>query len=193
MRTFVIKSIFSLSILISFFACDIINDDSEDFKQDCELINSQNLANCESGSSDYNYCLIDVNPNSCTYGKDIGKSIFTNQVTLHYFGHQNWNLCKTRVGNLDALYQDFINEGIDNVRIIAIGKGQYSSDNSNWTEGNSIPIVADPSPNTLWTSWGASQWDVFFLDSSGEYVTDFNIKDWDYNKVYNQIKDILPK
>jgi len=53
-------------------------------------------------------------------------------------------------------------------------------------------MVADPPPNTLWTSWGVSQWDVFFLDSSGEYITDFNIKDWDYNKVYNQIKDILP-
>jgi hypothetical protein len=88
LRTFVIKSIFSLSILITFFACDIFNDDNEEFKQDCELINSQNLANCESGSSDYNYCLTDINPNSCTYGKDIGKSIFTNQVTVHYFGHQ---------------------------------------------------------------------------------------------------------
>ena len=54
-------------------------------------------------------------------------------------------------------------------------------------------MVADPSPNTLWTSWGASQWDVFFLDSSGEYVTDFNIKDWDYNKVYDQINDLLPE
>ena len=88
MKTFVLKSIFSLSILITFFACDIFNDDNEEFKQDCELINSQNLENCKSGSSDYNYCLTDINPNSCTYGKDIGKSIFTNQVTVHYFGHQ---------------------------------------------------------------------------------------------------------
>jgi|TARA_B100000315_G_scaffold144996_1_gene133896 hypothetical protein len=88
---------------------------------------------------------------------------------------------------------NLVSEGIDNVKIIAIGKEQYSDDNSNWTLGNSIPIVADPSPNTLWTSWGASQWDVFFLDSTGEYITDFNIKDWDYNKVYSQIKDILPE
>jgi len=79
------------------------------------------------------------------------------------------------------------------VKIIAIGKGQYSADNSKWTSGNSIPVVADPSPNNLWSSWGASQWDLFFLDSSGEYVTDFNINDWDYIKVYNQIKDLLPE
>ena len=78
------------------------------------------------------------------------------------------------------------------MRIIAIGEGQYSSDNSKWTEGNSIPVVVDHS-NGLDTSWDASQWDVFFLDSSGEYITDFNIKDWDYNKVYNHIRDILPE
>jgi len=89
LRAFIIKSIFSLSILITSFACDIVNNDNEEFQQDCELINSQNLANCESDNSDYNYCLTDINPNSCTYGKDIGKSIFPNQVTLHYFGHQN--------------------------------------------------------------------------------------------------------
>ncbi len=88
---------------------------------------------------------------------------------------------------------NLVSEGIDNVKIIAIGKEQYSGDNSKGISGNSISMVADPPPNTLWTSWGVSQWDVFFLDSTGEYITDFNIKDWDYNKVYNQIKDILPE
>ena len=77
------------------------------------------------------------------------------------------------------------------MRIIAIGEGQYSSDNSKWIEGHSIPVVVDHS-NGLDTSWDASQWDVFFLDSNGNYITDFNIHDWDYSKVYNQIKDILP-
>ena len=79
------------------------------------------------------------------------------------------------------------------MRIIAIGEGQYSAYNSNWTSENSIPVVVDPSPNTLWTSWGASQWDIFFLDANANYITDFNIHDWDYNKVYNQINALLPK
>ena len=78
------------------------------------------------------------------------------------------------------------------MRIIAIGEGQYSSDNSNWTEGNTIPVVVDPS-NSLWMSWGASQWDVFFLDSKGEYAADYNIHVWDYDKIYTQIKDLLPE
>ena len=144
-------------------------------------------------SQTYDYSLEDINTSSSTYGEVISPEYFIGQITLHYFGHQNWGTCTARVGYLNALYSDLLNEGIDNVKIIAIGKGQYSGDNSQWTEGNSIPIVADPSPNTLWTSWGVSQWDVIFLDSNGEYIADFNINEWDYNKVYNQIKDILPE
>ena len=76
------------------------------------------------------------------------------------------------------------------MRIIAIGEGQYSSDNSKWTAGHSVPVVVDYS-NGLNASWNASQWDVFFLNLNGNYITDFNIRDWDYDLVYNQIKDLL--
>ena len=89
MKVSAIKSTFSSIILITFFACDTFNNDTIQLEQDCELINSQNLENCESGNDNYNYCLTDINPNSCTYGENIGKSIFNNQVTVHYFGHQS--------------------------------------------------------------------------------------------------------
>ncbi len=56
-----------------------------------------------------------------------------------------------------------MDEGIVNVKIIAIGKGQYSTYNSDWTDDNTIPVVTDPSPNDIWTNWGASQRDLFFL------------------------------
>ena len=106
---------------------------------------------------------------------------------------------------MDSLYENLHNEGVDSVKIIAIGQGQYSDHNLNWTEGNSIPIVLDPSPNDLWSSWGASQWELFFLDSNGSYITDFDITDYttvadddtsivfEYNKVYNQIINLLPE
>tara|TARA_B100000315_G_C14051028_1_gene351897 strand:- start:100 stop:363 length:264 start_codon:yes stop_codon:yes gene_type:complete len=84
-----------------------------------------------------------------------------------------------------------ISQGIENVKIIAIGKGQYSADNSKWTTNNSIPIVTDESPNSLWASLGASQWDLYFLDSNGDYVTDFNINSWDYDKIYTTIVALL--
>ena len=85
-----------------------------------------------------------------------------------------------------------MDEGIDNVKIVAIGKSQYSINNSNWTNGNFIPVLVDLLPNNIWTSWEASQRDLFFLNSDGVYVTDFNITDWDYYQVYNQIKNLLP-
>ena len=64
---------------------------------------------------------------------------------------------------------------------------QYSSDNTNWTENNILPVLVDPSPYHIWGNWGAGQWDVFFLDSSGDYITDININPWDYDSVYNTI------
>ena len=92
---------------------------------------------------------------------------------------------------MNALYQDLLNQDINNVQIIAIGKGQYSSDNSDWTGDNTIPVVNDPSPNDIWMNWGASQWDLFFLDTNGNYVEHFNITTWEDNKIYNSIMNII--
>ncbi len=78
------------------------------------------------------------------------------------------------------------------MQIITIGKEQYSSDNSNWTDDNTIPVLNDPSPsNNTWQSWGASQWDLFFLDHNGNYVENFNINTWDSDKIYNSILNII--
>ena len=110
-------------------------------------------------------------------------------MTLHYFGHQNGGTCTARVGDLDALYQDILEDGIDNVKIFAIGKEEYSNDNINWTNGNSIPVMVDPIPHSTWSSWDAEQRDSFFLDQNGNYVEDFNITNFDYNNIYNTIRD----
>ena len=37
----------------------------------------------------YDYSLIDINPNSATEGDTLSPGYFENQITLHYFGHQN--------------------------------------------------------------------------------------------------------
>ena len=92
---------------------------------------------------------------------------------------------------MNTLYQDLLDQDINNVQIIAIGKGQYNAYNNDWIEGNSIPIIIDPSPYALWTSWSASQRDLYFLDANGNYVEDFNITIWDYNKIYNSIINII--
>jgi len=85
-----------------------------------------------------------------------------------------------------------LDKGFDNVKIVAIGKSQHSGNNSNWTNGNSIPVLVDLSPYNIWTRWGAGQRDLFFLNSDGDYVTDFSVDIWDYNQVYNQIYALLP-
>jgi|TARA_B100000959_G_scaffold204749_1_gene214576 hypothetical protein len=36
----------------------------------------------------YDYSLADINASSVTYGENIGPGYFTNQVSVHYFGHQ---------------------------------------------------------------------------------------------------------
>ena len=63
----------------------------------------------------------------------------------------------------------------------------FSSSNGDWTNGNSIPVLVDPSPYDVWSNWSADQRDLFFLDSDGNYVKDFNISIWDYEKIYNNI------
>ena len=63
----------------------------------------------------------------------------------------------------------------------------FSSNNGNWTNGNSIPVLVDPSPYNVWLNWGADQRDLFFLDLNGNYVKDFNITSWDYDTIYNTI------
>ena len=85
-----------------------------------------------------------------------------------------------------------MNEGIYNVKIFAIGKSQYNPSNTNWTNDNSIPVLVDPSPYNNWSSWGAGQRDLFFLDADGNYHTNFNITSWNYDLVYNTILEILP-
>ena len=37
----------------------------------------------------YDYSLVDKNPNSATDGETLSPGYFKNQITLHYFGHQN--------------------------------------------------------------------------------------------------------
>jgi len=51
----------------------------------CFLIHSCN----ENDPIVYDYSYIDVNTNSQNYNNYIGPGYFENQITLHYFGHQD--------------------------------------------------------------------------------------------------------
>ena len=100
-------------------------------------------------------------------------------------------MCSDRVDQLDEVYKAFVHRGIENIKIIAIGKNTYPQNtyNNNWTDGNIIPVVLN---NDIWDSRGAYQRDLFFLDSSGVYQTHYNITEWDKGKIEETIHSLLP-
>ena len=53
--------------------------------------------------------------------------------------------------------------------------------------------MLDSNPYETWQNWDAGQRDLFFLDSNGNYTTDFNISSWDYENIYNTILSLLPE
>ena len=93
---------------------------------------------------------------------------------------------------MNDLYQDLLDEGIENVKIIAIGRSEFSSANGNWIDSNSIPVLVDPLPYNTWLSWNPNQRDLFFLDMNGNYHTHYNISTLNYDEVYNTILELLP-
>ena len=142
--------------------------------------------------SQNDYLLTDINPSSHYHGEEISPEYFQGQVTLHYFGHQYWGTCTARAGQLNDLYADLVTQGYSEyVKIITIGKSAYSYDNSKWTDSIDIPVLVDPHPYNLWANWGANQWDLFFLDANGNYVTDFNINPWNYSNIYETIMSLI--
>ena len=125
-------------------------------------------------NAQYDYSLEDLNPSSDYYGNLIGTSYFTEQITLHYFGHFTWGTCGVRFEQLNELYDDLELSNIS-IALVGIGKDSHINSVSNWTEDNSAPVCADPAPFQVWEDWGAYQRDLFITDFNGELVYRENI------------------
>ena len=81
-------TIIVLLIFLGINGCNSDNNDVLVTNDDC--LEVANLDACSINSNlQYDYCVKDINVASCTYGKKIGPGYFANQVTLHYFGHQD--------------------------------------------------------------------------------------------------------
>ena len=117
--------------------------------------------------SQYDYSLEDLNSTSDYYQEFVGTSFFPDQVTLHYFGHYNWGTCTARFGQLDDLYQNLLESGYDQVKLIGVGKSQHMIFLGNWINNNDASVCADVSGNPIWNTWGANQRDLFVLDHEG--------------------------
>ena len=72
------KTHLALLFIVCFFACDPDID---------EVVGTG--ADSETNSNLYDYSLYDINFSSSTYEENISPGYYPDQVTLHYFGHQN--------------------------------------------------------------------------------------------------------
>ena len=72
------KTHIALLFIVCFFACDPDID---------EVVGTGDGS--EIDSTIYDYLLVDINTTSDVYGTNISPSFYLNQVTLHYFGHQD--------------------------------------------------------------------------------------------------------
>lgn len=122
----------------------------------------------------YDYSLTDLNSSSQYFEQSVGTSYFENNVTIHYFGHFNWGLCRTRFGELNTLYDVWKNQNLP-VKLIGIGKTSHITSLNNWTSGNDSSVCADESPFNTWSNFGASQWAVYVINHLGEVVFQGNI------------------
>ena len=120
------------------------------------------------------YSLEDVNPNSSTYGQNVGSSVFSGKVVLHYFGAFTWGTCTTRFGELNEINDDLKSNGYQ-VELIGISKSSWQAGLVNWTNQGSAAICIDESPYIVWDDWEAIQRDLFITDLNAQVVYKQNI------------------
>ena len=120
------------------------------------------------------YSLEDVNPNSITYGQNVGSSFFTGKVILHYFGAFTWGTCTTRFGELNGINDDLKSNGYE-VELIGVSKSSWQTGLVNWVNQGDAAICIDESPFLVWDDWEASQRDLFITDIEGQVVFKKNI------------------
>ena len=84
-----------------------------------------------------------------------------------------------------------MNSGYDSVKLIGVGKSQHFNYLSNWTNNNDASVCADGSGNPTWSTWDASQRDLFVIDSEGSLVFHENITTGIPNNLESLIVDLM--
>ncbi len=127
------------------------------------------------GQNDFS--LEDINPLSDTYEKHIGPSYFAGNMVVLGFFHEYWGSCRARFGLLNDIYLDLVSENVDDVKIIGIGKDQYTSSLDGMINSRILPWVQDTSSAdyVVWSNFEANQRDIFFIGTDGQIDTSFNI------------------
>ena len=139
----------------------------------------------------YDYTLVDLNPNSTSFQENVGPNISSDQITLHYFGYYYWGICAARFEQLDDLLEGINDLGYSQVKLVGIGKSTHESSLGNWTSGNASSVCMDESPFNVWNGWSASQRDLFVLDHNGDLVLSQNISSGLPSNLQSTIIDLI--
>ena len=153
----------------------------------CEYSTGQNN---ELGSHSFDYLLEDINSSSQSYGNEVGPSYFKGQITLNYFGHFSWGTCAARFGQLNDIVNDLKSQNYP-VELVGIGKESHITSLGNWTSNNNASVCSDQSPFPTWTSWAASQRELYVLDQSNELVMQQNVTNGLPDNLSDLIKSLV--
>jgi len=174
------KLLYTLIILFAFFiSCSTEPEDcagvsgGNTFWDDCGVCGGDN-STCIDDSIINIYELEDLNINSSTSGQMLGHSAFLGKAILYYFPiSDTWGVCKSRFDSLNELFLEY---GGVNSNIIIIGVGKNDG-NSTYTvaEDTILPYVKETDEYTLREELGVVDRDVYFYNTSGEYVYKVNL------------------
>ena len=137
------------------------------------------------------YELEDLNTNSSTFGQTLSHNNFLGKAILYYFSSsETWSLCKSRFDSLNELFLEY---GEVNSNIIIIGVGKNDG-NSIYTvaEDTILPYIKETDDYNLRNELDVVDRDVYFYNTSGEYVYKVNLTDeFDKDIIESIINGIL--
>ena len=172
--------------------CDVnaINDNTTCVQDECGVWGGDN-STCEDYNAINIYELEDLNANSSTFGQTLNHNTFLGKVILYYFPiSDTWSLCKSRFDSLNEIYLEY---GGVNGNIIIIGVGKNDG-NSIYTVAKDtiLPYIKETDEYRLRGELDVIDRDVYFYNTTGEYVHKVNLTDeFDKNIIESIINGIL--
>ena len=157
---------------------------------DCGICGGDN-STCEDYNAINIYELEDLNANSSTFGQTLNHNTFLGKAILYYFPiSDTWSLCKSRFDSLNEIYLEY---GGVNGNIIIIGVGKNDG-NSIYTvaEDTILPYIKEADDYNLRDELGVVDRDVYFYNTSGDYVYKVNLTtEFDKSLIESIINGIL--
>ena len=190
------KLLYTLILSAFFISCSTEPEDcagvagGSTIWDDCGICGGDNSI-CEDYNAINIYELEDLNANSSTFAQTLNHNTFLGKAILYYFPiSDTWSLCKSRFDSLNEIYLEY--SGVNgNIIIIGVGK---NDGNSTYTvaEDTIIPYIKETDEYTLRGELDVIDRDVYFYNTTGEYVHKVNLTDeFDKNIIESIINGIL--